>query len=213
MKAVTYLRVSTKSQGQSGLGVEAQRELIDRFLQSKSGTLIHEYVETVSGAKNERAVLQKAIAHTKSINGTLVIAKLDRISRSVSFISSLMETGIDFKVAEMPDATHFQLHIYAALAQEERRLISERTKAALKAAKARGVSLGKSSKALAQKNRRLADDFVQKVAGQIIEPRNNGLSFSQIARNLNGNNVESYNGGIWHAMTVKRAYERLERIG
>lgn len=212
MKAVGYLRVSTKNQGKSGLGIEAQREKINQFICSCAGELVAEYVDVESGSRNERDALQQAIAHTKKINGTLVIAKLDRISRRVSFIAGLMESGINFKVAEMSDATEFQLHIYAALAQEERRLISERTKAALASAKARGVKLGRNGKTLAKQNKQEAKKFAGTIKDHLLVLRGQGLSFRKMAEALNDQEIRSYNGGLWYAATVQRAYERIENI-
>lgn len=209
MLAVAYVRVSTKNQGKSGLGLDAQRTLIQRFLDDRDGTLVAEYVDVESGTRNDRDALQQAINHVRRINGTLVIAKLDRISRRVSFVAGLMESGINFKVAEMADATEFQLHIYAALAQEERRLISERTKAALSAARSRGTELGKNGKILAENNRRTAAQFAEKIKEQLLELRSCGLSFKQIAQELNDRGIRSFTGGEWYGMTVQRAYQRV----
>lgn len=209
MKAVSYMRVSTKMQGKSGLGLEAQRERIRRFLDDSGGVLVAEYVDVESGAKNDREALNQAIAHVKKINGTLVIAKLDRISRRVSFIASLMESGINFKVAEMADASEFQLHIYAALAQEERRLISERTKAALTAAKKRGVRLGKNGHVLAKLNKERAREFSKGIGVVILNLRQAGFSFQKIAVELNKQGMSTYNNGHWHGTTVLRVYRRF----
>lgn len=209
MKAISYIRVSTKSQGRSGLGLEAQRELIDRFLSSEDGELIQEYVECVSGAKNDRKILNEAILHAKRIGGVLVIAKLDRISRSVSFISSLLESGINFRIAEMPTATHFQIHIYAALAAEERRMISERTKAALKAARARGTVLGSYSAVLSVENRQRATEFANHVKEEILSYRSKGFSYRKIADALNECGITSFEGKGWYPATVLRAHRRL----
>ena len=151
-KYVAYYRVSTKQQGKSGLGLAAQREIVGRFI-GEDRVLIGEYEEIESGRKDKREILWKAIAHAKREKAKLLIARLDRFSRRVSFIANLMEEGIGLTVAEMPTATDFQLHIFAALAQEERRLISERTKAALYQAKKRGVELGSNGKVLAERNR------------------------------------------------------------
>lgn len=210
MKAVGYLRVSTKNQGKSGLGLEAQREKINQFIHSCAGELVAEYIDVESGSRNERDALQKAIAHTKKINGTLVIAKLDRISRRVSFIAGLMESGVNFKVAEMSDATEFQLHIYAALAQEERRLISERTKSALASAKARGVKLGRNGKTLAKQNKQEAKRFAETIKDQLLALHERGLSFHKIADELNALNVKSYSGGIWYGASVQRTINYLK---
>ena len=209
MKVIAYMRVSTKRQGKSGLGLEVQREKIGQFVKAQEAELIAEYVDVESGSRNEREALQKAIAHTRKVKGTLVIAKLDRISRRVTFIANLMESGISFKVAEMGDATEFQLHIYAALAQEERRLISERTKAALIAAKARGVELGRNGKTLAKENRNLATRFAETVKEHLLSLRAQGLSFRAIAIELNKREIRSYAGGKWYGASAQRAYNRL----
>ena len=210
MRAISYIRVSTKKQGQSGLGLEAQRELIGRFLDAQDGYLVEEYLDIASGSKDDRAVLKSAISHAKRINATLVIAKLDRMSRNVTFIASLMDSGINFKIAEMPEATTFQLHIHAALAQEERRLIRERTKASLVAAKARGVQLGKNGKKLAYFNKMGALKFADKFNEIIVTMRDiENLSFSQISRYLNDTKWTSREGKKWHPNTVRRIYLRL----
>lgn len=210
MKIIAYMRVSTKSQGKSGLGLDAQREKIKSFAETHNSELIAEYIDVESGSKNERMELQKAIAHTKKVKGTLVIAKLDRISRRMSFIANLMESGISFKVSEMGDATEFQLHIYAALAQEERRLISERTKAALKAAKAKGIELGRNGKILAEENKRIATNFAETIKDHLLSLRSQGLSFRAIAEELNNQGIRSYAGGKWYGATAKRAYDRVQ---
>jgi len=181
---VAYFRVSTEKQGKSGLGLAAQRTLIERFL-SDGDEVIAEFVEVQSGKNDERVELWKAIAHAKKQDAKILIAKLDRFSRKVSFIAGIMEQGIGLVVAEMPHATDFQLHIFAALAQEERRLISERTRNALAEAKKRGVELGKNGKALAAKHRQDADrraEELRPVVGPMLEA---GLSLTEIARRLN----------------------------
>lgn len=209
MKAIAYMRVSTKAQGKSGLGLEAQKERIERFIREMSGEFVAEYVDVVSGTKDGREQLKKAMAHVKKIDGTLIIAKLDRISRKVSFIASLMESGVRFAVAEMPNATAFQLHIYAALAEEERRLISERTKAALNAAKIRGVQLGQNGKSLAARNKQRADAFAKANSENIRNLYTDGNSYNKIAKILNDSNALSFTGGLWHAITVQRILKRL----
>ncbi len=138
---VAYYRVSTIKQGFSGLGLEAQREAIQRFL--GNAPIIAEYTEIESGSKNNRAELDKAILHAKNDSATLVIAKLDRLSRNVSFIFALRDAKVDFICADMPDANTMTIGIFAVLAQHERELISYRTKAALQAKKAQGYTLGK----------------------------------------------------------------------
>ena len=138
---VVYLRVSSQEQGRSGLGLDAQERDINHFLASLETPheVVGRFVEVHSGADNERPQLREAIRLAKKENGVLVVAKLDRLSRKVSFIASLMEDrDLDFKVASLPNADKFQLHIYACLAEQERDFISQRTKSALQSAKERG---------------------------------------------------------------------------
>lgn len=213
MKAVSYLRVSTRKQSISGLGLEAQRERIGRFLGDKNAELLAEYVDVASGSKDARTGLKDAINYVKKTDATLVIAKLDRVSRRVSFIAGLMESGIKFAIAELPNATEFQIHLYAALSQEERRLISERTKAALAAAKRRGTVLGKNGKVLAQKNKTAAISFAHGLKDMLVELRDSGLTFKEIADEMNDRGIASFSGSKWHGMTVKRAYLRCLKSG
>lgn len=204
---VAYFRVSTEKQGKSGLGLAAQRSLIERFL-SDGDEVIAEYVEVQSGKNDERIELWKAINHAKRHDAKLLIAKLDRFSRKVSFIASIMEQGIGLVVAEMPNATDFQLHIFAALAQEERRLISERTRNALAEAKKRGVVLGQNGKVLAEQNRKAADDRAELLRPIIIPMVEQGLSLSEIARRLNGEGIRTARGGRFYPQQVKSLIER-----
>lgn len=150
---ISYLRVSTQRQGRSGLGVDAQRAAVEQFLSQSGGTLLQEYVEVEGGSGKARPVLVQSIAQSKKTGATLLIAKLDRLARNVAFVSSLMEGGVDFVAADAPYANRLMIHILSAFAEHERTLISERTKAALAAAKARGVVLGANGKVLAANNR------------------------------------------------------------
>lgn len=127
--AITYLRVSTARQGGSGLGLEAQREAVATFVARRGITPLAEYVEVESGKKDDRPQLATALAHARRTGAVLLIAKLDRLARSVAFLSALMESGADFKAVDMPDANRFVLHIMAAVAEFEREQISARTKA------------------------------------------------------------------------------------
>lgn len=206
---VAYFRVSTEKQGKSGLGLAAQHSLIERFL-SDGDEVIAEFVEVQSGKNDERIELWKAINHAKRNDAKLLIAKLDRFSRKVSFIASIMEQGIGLVVAEMPNATDFQLHIFAALAQEERRLISERTRNALAEAKKRGVQLGKNGKVLAQRNRKAADERAEALRPIIMPMVKQGLSLSEIARRLNDMGVSAVRGGRFHAEQMRLILERLK---
>lgn len=206
---VAYFRVSTEKQGKSGLGLAAQRTLIERFL-SAGDEVIAEFVEVQSGKNDERVELWKAIAHAKKQDAGILIAKLDRFSRKVSFIAGIMEQGIGLVVAEMPHATDFQLHIFAALAQEERRLISERTRNALAEAKKRGVELGKNGKVLAVQRRQEADKRAEALRPVIMPMVEARLSYSEIARRLNEQGFQTVNGRRFRAQQVKALFERLQ---
>ena len=139
-RVVKYFRVSTSKQGESGLGLEAQQETVGRFI--GNAEQVGEFIEIESGKNSDRPKLKEAIALAKKTKSKLVIAKLDRLSRNVHFLSGLMESGVDFVAVDNPNANRLTLHILAAVAEDEARRISERTKAALKALKARGVPLG-----------------------------------------------------------------------
>ena len=204
------MRVSTRKQGSSGLGLEAQRELIRRFLADRGAELLTEFIEVDTGTNDHRTGLRDAMNYANKTGATLVIAKLDRVSRRVSFIAGLMESGIKFAIAELPNATEFQIHLYAALSQEERRLISERTKAALAAAKRRGTVLGKHSAVLARQNRDAAVGFALGLKDILLELRTSGLTFMEIANEMNEKGIASFSGGKWHGVTVKRAYLRCQ---
>ena len=205
---VAYYRVSTTSQGRSGLGLAAQKSKVQEFL-TADDRLIGEFVEIQSGKSDDRTELWKAITFAKKHSAKIIIAKLDRFSRKVSFIAGIMEQGISLVVAEMPHATDFQLHIFAALAQEERRLISERTRAALAEAKKRGVILGSNGRVLAEKNRQQALDLarqMQPVIGPLIAA---GHSYSAIAKILNDQGLASSRGGRFHPQTIKNLHLKL----
>ena len=201
---VAYLRVSTERQGRSGLGLAAQRNLIAEFMEGH-GELHGEFIEVKSGKKNDRQVLWDAIKEAQRVKAKLVIARLDRFSRSVSFIAQVMEQGIGLTIAEMPTATDFQLHIFAALAQEERRLISVRTKAALQEAKRQGKVLGVNGKVLAQKRKNEAREFAEPIWEQYLR-KWQGLSYSEIARRLNAEGVSARGGGKWYPQTVRNYF-------
>jgi DNA invertase Pin-like site-specific DNA recombinase len=141
-KFIAYFRVSTDRQGKSGLGLDAQREAVMNYLNGGRWTLVDEFTEVESGKRSDRPELEKALMACRKHKAKLVIAKLDRLSRNVHFISGLKERKVDFVACDMPSANAFMINVYAAVAQEERRMISDRTKAGLAAAKARGVKLG-----------------------------------------------------------------------
>jgi len=208
---IAYCRVSTERQGKSGLGLAAQRRKISDFV-ADSGVLIAEFCDVQSGKDDSRVELQRAIQLAKRENAKIVIARLDRFSRRVSFIASILEQGIGLVCAEMPNATDFQLHIFAALAQEERRLISERTKAALAEAKRRGKILGSNGRNLAAKNRKAADEFAsqlrQKLDADLLQ-----RSYSEIARHLNQAGILTITGRKFYPQTVKNYLSRSIRGG
>lgn len=209
-KFISYIRVSTDRQGKSGLGLEAQKSVVDGFVSQSGGRLVKEYVEVESGKRNSREQLRCALEECKQEGATLVIAKLDRLARNVHFISGLIESGVPFRAVDMPEANRFVLHIMAAVAEHEGRAISERTKAALSAAKARGVKLGKSCQALAAKKIADADAYSEKLGPLIQQHKASGLSVRKIADRLNFDKVPSYTGGQWHSSTVQRVWKRYE---
>lgn len=208
---VSYLRVSTQRQGRSGLGLEAQREAIDRFAETNGLTVVEEFVEveTGKGAENvleNRPRLAMALAVAKQFACSIAVAKLDRLSRDVHFISGLMARKVGFVVAELgPDVDPFMLHIYAAFAEKERSLISVRTKAALAAAKARGVKLGNQDTA----NRNKAEAKARAEALRPIFEKRRGWSGHKLAQWLNENGIAAATGRPWSAKTANRVKARL----
>jgi DNA invertase Pin-like site-specific DNA recombinase len=219
-RAVAYLRVSTQQQQRSGLGIEAQRAAIERFAAAESLTIIEEYAEFETGkgadALDRRPQLTAALASAKKARCSIVVSKLDRLSRDVAFVSGLMAQRVPFIVAELGrDADPFMLHLYAALAEKERRLISDRTTAALQAKKAGGAklgnttnlsiagSIGRASQAQA------ADEFAASLIPLLKAVRNAGAhSLSEIATALNDRDVRPARGGMWHRSSVRNLLAR-----
>ena len=212
---VACYRVSTDRQGQSGLGLDAQRQAVMDWLNGGGWQLLGEHTEVESGKNSERPQLAKALAECKRTGAKLIIARLDRLARKVSFISELMESGVDFVACDLPSATPFMLHIYAAVAEEEGRKISERTRAALQAAKRRGVKLGNPRPAKSTKRGRetqiaRADQMAQNVMPIIREIQATGIDTLQgIADVLNARGVKTARGGKWYPTTVKNLAKRL----
>jgi DNA invertase Pin-like site-specific DNA recombinase len=203
-KFVAYYRVSTTEQGRSGLGLEAQKEAVARWLDGGSWKLIASFTEIESGKRVKRPELAKALALSKKYKATLLIARLDRLARNVHFISGLMEAKVKFVACDMPEATPFMLHIYAAVAQEEARAIGARTKAALAAAKARGVRLGSyGATVLAPRMKAEAAQRANALAPMLRELKERGLSLRAIAGELAKREVPTPNGGKWHAQSVR----------
>jgi len=214
---VIYKRVSTKEQGKSGLGLDAQERDIALFLESFSEEpyrVIATFTDVLSGADMDRPELSAALDLCRKTRATLLVSKLDRLSRKVSTIAALMEDKrIGFRVAQMPYADNFQLHIYAALAEQERQFISARTKAALAEAKARGVKLGGLRDTTMRRNAVLkanAAERADRVAGIVLPLREAGRPLRQIAEHLNRAGVQTARGGHWQASQVKRVLDRLK---
>ena len=209
-KYVSYFRVSTQRQGQSGLGLEAQQAAVQEYLESSQGESIQEFIEVESGKKSNRPQLENALAYAKKHKATLLIAKLDRLARNVHFISGLMASNVDFIACDMPSANKLTIHILAAVAEDEAERISQRTKAALAAAKARGVELGKTGKQLAKKNRKEACNRAKEVIAIIDEIKSSGITAIQkIANELNKRDIPTPKGGKWHRNSVYRVMERV----
>lgn len=213
---VVYTRVSTKKQGKSGLGLEAQERDIQLFLESYSEVpweVIGRFQDVESGKRSDRPELERAMSLAKAEGATLLVAKLDRLSRSVAFIAQLLEDKkLNFRVASMPYADKFQLHIYAVLAEQERDFISQRTKAALQAAKARGVRLGghrEGHRAHHEATRQNADNTALRVSQTLTARREAGATYQAIADELNALGVQTARGGQWHATTVRNYEKRL----
>ncbi len=203
---VAYYRVSTDKQGQSGLGLEGQRAAVARYLEHRKGELAAEYTEIESGKSHKnRPQLLAAIAASKRLGATLVIAKLDRLARNVHFISGLMESHVDFVACDMPAANKLTLHIMAAMAEHEREMISQRTKAAMAAAKERGTRLGNPHWEEALKKAR-ARRHPQHAAAQVLtilkNSREQGKSLRAIAAELNALGLKTPTGAAWHASSV-----------
>ena len=214
---VAYYRVSTDKQGRSGLGLEAQREAVQCYLNGGNWSLAAEVTEVESGKRNDRPELDRALGLCRLYGATLVVAKLDRLARNVAFISKLMESSVDFVAVDFPQANRLTVHILAAVAEHEAAMISARTKAALKAAKVRGVQLGNpanlrnqldgSAKGNAAKTAK-ADKRAADLLPLILPMKADGASLRQIADGLNRCGVSAPRGGEWSAVAVKRILDR-----
>lgn len=231
-KFVAYYRVSTAKQGASGLGLAAQKAAVRDYLNGGAWELVGEFEEVESGKTADRPALARAMELCDLTGARLLIAKLDRLSRNVHFLSGLMERGVDFVALDMPDANKLTIHIMAAVAQQEREAISARTKVALGAIKARledgSGHISKRSGAAIQRLgnpqglkvsrpdlgtaaiKARADAFAVKVRPMIVELRQEGLSFAAVADQLNARKVRTARGSTWTGMAVKRALERVQ---
>jgi len=209
-KHVSYLRVSTQRQGHSGLGLDAQRSAVETYLAQGNGTLIAEHVEVESGSKRARPILSEALSQCRRDGAVLVIAKLDRLARNVAFVSSLMESGIEFVAVDAPYANPLMLHVMAAFAEYERELVSQRTRAALAAAKQRGVRLGINGQRLAatrQAEAREAAERMREPIGVLLDTGPQTLA--ALAEQLNSRGHRTRDGALWSPGTVHRLLRRL----
>lgn len=209
---VAYFRVSTDRQGKSGLGLDAQREAVTRYV-AERGSIIEEFTEIESGKKNNRPQLAFALAACRKRRAILVIACIDRLARKVHFISGLMESGVDFVAVDMPQADKFMLHIRAAVAENEGEVISKRTRAALAAAKIRGIRLGNPnpSPALAlahQASHTAANRFADTMKPLIEKLQGEKLSLRDIAAELNRRLIPTARGRQWQAQQVANILQR-----
>jgi DNA invertase Pin-like site-specific DNA recombinase len=207
---VAYYRVSTDRQGRSGLGLEAQQTAVRGYV--GKATPIAEFTEIETGRRNDRPELDRALALCRKRKARLVIAKLDRLSRNLAFIAALMDSGVEFVAVDNPHATRLTLHILAAVAEHEREMIAERTKAALQAAKARGVRLGRNgADQLAPTYRAKAIERAHQLAPMLAQMQTAGMSARQMAAQLTERGIPTPTGARWHAQTVIRMLERLCR--
>jgi DNA invertase Pin-like site-specific DNA recombinase len=213
---VSYIRVSTQQQGRSGLGIEAQRDAVGAYLRTQVGTVIAEFVEIETGkganALVRRTQLRAALDMCKRRGATLLIAKLDRLARNVHFISGLIETGCEFVAADMPQANKVMLQMHAVMSEWERDQISDRTKAALRAARERGVALGvtgpKNLRANIEERREAADRFASQLFGTLRGFQAAGYSQRKMVDELNHLGVQTARGGRWSLIQLQRVHSR-----
>jgi DNA invertase Pin-like site-specific DNA recombinase len=225
-KLIAYFRVSTAKQGQSGLGLEAQEATVKAYAKATGGSIVRTFSEIETGKSSERPELLKALAHAKRTGSKLVIAKLDRLSRNVYFTSYMMESGVDFIACDMPNANRLTVHIMAAVAEQEAKAISERTKAALAAYKARGGILGaaltgsaltpearaKGTSASTTRAAAKAREAFADLLPEIKAMKAKGLALRAIADELNKAGHTTAKGSAWSQVQVKRVLDR-ETVG
>lgn len=221
-RIIAYRRVSTAAQGRSGLGLEAQEAAIAAFVASRNATVLASYTEVESGKRNDRPQLAKALHHAKVTGATLAVAKLDRLGRNAAFLLALRDSGVRFICADQPDVNELTVGVLAVIAEDERRRISERTKAALAAAKARGKRLGNPNGAAALRRagkgngagiaavRTQANAFAGDLMPVIADIRASGItSLEGIAAELNARAIQTRRGGLWHASSVRNLLLRF----
>lgn len=219
--AIALVRVSTSEQGKSGLGLAAQEEAIKQFAAAEGFDVVEVITEVASGKLgiDDRTGLRDALAKAKKLKCPVIVAKLDRLSRDVAFISGLMARGIPFIVAELGvDTDPFILHLFAALSEKERKLIGSRTKAALAALKAQGVQLGNRTNLIEAQakgqatNAARAAAFKLKVLPTIKQLQAEGKTLDAIATELTERNVATFNGGVWHKSTISRLLKATAQL-
>ena len=215
-KAVSYLRVSTVRQGESGLGLEAQRDSVARYLASIGASLVQEFEEVETGkgsnALDKRPKLRDAIALAKKQKAILVIAKLDRLARNVHFISGLMETGIEFRCCDFPTADRTMLHMYAVMAEHEGRRISQRVSDALQAKKRRGEVVGNAASLVSLNGVRSAQatEFAAKLQPVLSGLIAKNLNQRAMVAELNAVGIKTARGGEWSLMQLQRVLARMD---
>lgn len=217
-KYVGYFRVSSQEQGKSGLGLEGQKCMVDNFIKTNDGILIDSFVEIETGtSKKKRIEIYKAIEFAKQNDAILCIAKIDRLARNVHFISSLIETGVQFVAVDMPTANNFTIHLYSALAEEEAKLISFRTRKALEMKKLQGFTLGTPANFTEERRRMGTQAIIEKAKLNsnniqstilIVEYRERQYSYDWIAIRLNEIKVQTSRGKIHNSNSVHRLYKR-----
>ncbi len=218
-KYIAYYRVSRKEQGISGLGLAAQKASVEKYVASQDGIILKEYTEVETGTnKRERVEIHKAIQMAKNESAVLVIAKLDRLARNVSFVSSLMDAGIEFVAVDMPSANNFTIHIFAALAEQEAKLISTRTKQALAELKKKGIKLGNPDNLTTEARNRgvqaikenaLSNDRNRQAQSIIGSCKEKGMTYREIAAYLNELNFKTRYGKQFLPSTVHQLYNRI----
>lgn len=216
-KFIAYYRVSTQKQGASGLGLDAQREAVSRFLNGGDWELVAEFQEVETGkgadALGKRPQLKAALAACRKEGATLIIAKLDRLARNVHFVSGLMESKVKFVACDMPEANELTIHIMAAFAEHEAKRISQRTKDALAIAKSRGVVLGKAGPSNLRPNiearQNAANQFAERLRPVFESMKARGLSQRAMVEELNNIGVPAVKGGGWRLAQVQRLLSRI----
>jgi DNA invertase Pin-like site-specific DNA recombinase len=227
---IAYYRVSTRQQGQSGLGLEGQRAAVVSYARQTGARIKSSYIEVESGKRADRPELAKALAHARRSRATLVVAKLDRLARNVEFLAKIMNSGVEFIACDNPAANRLTIHILAAVAEAEAKAISDRTKAALAAARARGTKLGsarpghwegredrrlngleKARLASAQVISQRASEAYADLVPVMTRMKAQGLSLREIAEQLNDEGHTTRRGRPWNPMQVARVLEREDR--